>query len=218
LSKRPPDACALDLYDELARDRVFEVLEREENGQALEALVRIARQCRRSERDIAAFVADLCTKREIYKQRAARKRAKARIRRDRFVRQAALAPDDLIADVLRVIGLRVERDRREALLNRLAFSYQTSPPNNDDLAALDRVRTYFQTRHLFRAKERAFTEPALKMTPERAAVGWIAAKIEKLAGAPLEADVLELIAPFLEKPINDRDALGRCRRAFKGAL
>jgi hypothetical protein len=56
------------------------------------------------------------------------------------------------------------------------------------------------------------------MTPERAAVAAFAAEIEALAGSPLEDAVLDLLAPFLKEPIDSRDVLGRCRRAFKQRL
>jgi hypothetical protein len=81
------------------------------------------------------------------------------------------------------------------------------------------VRTVFEIKHVRRARDRArIGLSTRKTTPERAAVGWFATEIEKLAGAPLDADVLELIAPFLEKPIDDRDTLGHCRKTYKDRL
>ena len=93
-----------------------------------------------------------------------------------------------------------------------------APPGGETLEHLDRLTAYFEARRDLGAKERALVGLAHKLTPERAAVGALAAEIEDRAGAPLDADVLDLMAPFLEKPIDDRDTLGRCRVAFRNRL
>jgi hypothetical protein len=219
LPKHPSDACALDLYDELARDRVFEVLERAENGRALEALIKIAKRCERAKRDIAGLIADLAARRDILSKH---ERSDPIIdylsKRTPPVRRTALdRVDGEIADLLYAISFRLRRDRREALLNRLAFNYQASPPVEDVVFhMLDRLRAYFGVRHDLRSRERIRIGWMHKMTPEGVAVGFFAAQIKKLAGAPLEDAVAEVLVPFITASMIGTD-VRRCRIAVEQA-
>jgi hypothetical protein len=56
------------------------------------------------------------------------------------------------------------------------------------------------------------------MTPERAAAAMLACEVDLLAGAPLTQSVIDLLAPFMKEPFEDRKELARARVSFRKAL
>jgi hypothetical protein len=112
----------------------------------------------------------------------------------------------------------LEQEQLEAVDNRILFGYSPAPPGSETLAELDRLARFFEAKVDLVAKERTLVGMTRKMTPEHAAVALFALEIEDLAGAPLDAEVLALLAPFLLEPIDDRNTLRRCRESVRKQL
>jgi hypothetical protein len=191
----PPD----DLYAAIACDRVVEVLRRRENLLAQQALGKIAKACRTSEREIAGLVAELLLRRAVLAGRKRKRNDEKMIR----------ALDELVDYLI--------LDQNEAIANGRVFNYPTVTPGGDAGAVFIQVRGYLEVRRALESREALVFGLTRKTTPERAAVGAFAAAIEARARVPLDDAVVDLLAPFIDEAM-DSKAVRRCRDAFKRRL
>jgi hypothetical protein len=193
-----PDAHGVALRHNIRRE-----LKKLGNGGARIALHAIAKRCECAEDAVVDLVAEFLGWRDALAWRLAHSRQ-----------------DRLMANNLRSAVDWLERDQIEAAILRSVFAIDRSPPGPDVIASLDQARAYFETRLLpdVIAKEKAFLGLTRKATPERIAAGMVASEIELLANAPLDALVIDLLAPFMENSFKDRMELRRARDSYKIAL
>jgi hypothetical protein len=184
-------------YVEIGRTRVLETIK--SDSRALKALAYLSGRQGLAEHDVLDLVDRLLTRRQTL---AGRLEAEA----ERDDRRMADRIDEIIA--------RLKQDRAEAGMNEYALDYSTAPPGDDEIAALDRIKTYFKVRIALSAKERALLGLTRKATPESAAVGAFAAEIKARVGKSCEGAIVDLLSPFVEQLIDEK-AVARCRAAYE---
>jgi hypothetical protein len=197
----PPVDEVSTLYAALARAQVLEVVKKD--GRARAALAEIAKRCGSGEDVVLDLVVRFSITRDVLARRIGR-------RRDNEKKIAAL--DEIVRDAW--------KDQVDGLENRGAFGDAPElvlPLEMDAFAVLGRVKAYLQAQSNLAPKERAFFGLTRKATAESAAIGAFAARIEELAGAPLDDIVIELLGPFVAELL-DREGLRRRRDAYKRRL
>jgi hypothetical protein len=186
----------LNLYDEFARTRILEIIKGD--GRAFEALTYLSGRPGLSERDVLDLVNQFLKRRQALAWRRETER-----------------DDGKMAACLGEVAARLRQDWAEARVNERALGYSIAPPSGDDIAALDRIRNYFNVRIAVAAKERALFGLTHKASPESAAIGAFAAEIKERVGEPCERAVVDLLALFVES-LDDTKTVARCRAAYEG--